>query len=166
MRFYEAVTQFFISICSESPLLLLFDDMQSADQSSLDLMEYFLRSASNLRVLTTCCYRSEDFQPDSPLYRSLMKLNRQRLLETIQVRNLNKEETIELIKRTFGEQTITSEFADLIYGRTGGNPFFVEEVLRSLVEDGTIFRTESDGIGSQFKKSSYQKASSQYSSQD
>jgi len=143
IRFYEAVTQFFISICSESPLLLLFDDMQSADQSSLDLLEYFLRSTSNLRVLTTCCYRSEDVQPDSPLYRSLMKLNRQRLLETIQVKNLSTEETIELIKRTFGEQTITSEFADIIYGRTGGNPFFVEEVLRSLVEDGTIFRTES-----------------------
>ena len=142
IRFYEAVTQFFISICVESPLVLLFDDMQWADQSSLDLLEYFVRSATNLRVLTVCAYRSEDLQPDSPLYRSLMKLNRQRLLETIQVKNLNKEETIGLIKRTFGEQTITSEFADLIYERTGGNPFFVEEVLRSLVEDGTIFRTE------------------------
>ena len=143
IRFYEAVTQFFISICSESPLLLLFDDMQSADQSSLDLLECFVRSASNLRVLTACCYRSEDVQPDSPLYQSLMKFNRQRLLGTIQVKNLNKEETTELIKQTFGEQTISPEFADLIYGRTGGNPFFVEEVLRSLVEDETIFRTES-----------------------
>ena len=86
IRFYEAVTQFFISICTESPLLLLFDDMQWADQSSLDLLEYFVRSTGNLRVLTACAYRSEDVQPDSPLYRSLMKLNRQRLLETIQVR--------------------------------------------------------------------------------
>ena len=143
IRFYEAVTQFFISICSESPLLLLFDDMQSADQSTLDLLEYFVRSTSTLRVLTACCYRSEDVQPDSPLYQSLMKFNRQRLLETIQVKSLSKEETIELIKQNFGEQTISSEFADLMYQQTGGNPFFVEEVLRSLVEDGTIFRTES-----------------------
>lgn len=142
IRFYEAVTQFFISICSESPLVLLFDDMQSVDQSSLDLFEYFVRSANSLRVLTACCYRSEDAPPDSPLYRSLMKLNRQRLLETIQVRSLSKEETIELIKQTFGEQTTTPEFTDLIYQRTGGNPFFVEEVLRSLVEDGTVYRTE------------------------
>jgi predicted ATPase/class 3 adenylate cyclase len=142
MRFYEAVTQFFISICSESSLLLLFDDIQLVDQPSLDLLEYFVRSAANLHLLTACAYRSDNVQPDSPLYRSLMKLNRQRLLETIQVKNLNQEETVELIKQTFGEQTITSEFADLIYNRTGGNPFFVEEVLRSLVEDGTIFRTE------------------------
>jgi predicted ATPase/class 3 adenylate cyclase len=143
MRFYEAVTQFFISICNESPLLLLFDDMQSVDRSSLELLEYFVRSTSNLRALTACCYRSEDVEPDSPLCQSLMKLNRQRLLETIQVRNLSKEETIELIKQTFGEQTVSPEFSDLIHERTGGNPFFVEEVLRSLVEDGTILRTES-----------------------
>ena len=143
IRFYEAVTQFFISICNESSLLLLLDDMQSADQSSLDLLEYLVRSTSNLRILTACSYRSEDVQPDSPLYKSLMKFNRQRLLETIQVRSLSKEETIELIKQNFGEQTVSSEFADLMYQQTGGNPFFVEEVLRSLVEDGTIFRTES-----------------------
>ena len=143
IRFYEAVTQFFISICTESSLLLLFDDMHLVDQSSLELLEYFVRSTSNLRVLTICSYRVEDVQADSPLYRTLMKLNKQRLLETIQVKNLSKEETAELIKQTFGETTISSEFADLIYNRTGGNPFFVEEVLRSLVEDGTIFRTES-----------------------
>jgi class 3 adenylate cyclase/tetratricopeptide (TPR) repeat protein len=142
VRLYEAVTQFFISICTESPLLMLFDDMQWADQSSLDLLEYFVRSTSNHRVLTACAYRPEDVQPNSPLHPSLMKFNRQRLLETIQVRNLGKEETVELIKQMFGEQTITPEFADLIYERTGGNPFFVEEVLRSLVEDGTVFRTE------------------------
>ena len=143
MRFYEAVTQFFISACTESPLVLLFDDMQSVDQSSLELLEYFVRSASNLRVLTACSYRSEDVEPDSPLYKSLMKFNRQRLLESVTVKNLNKEETLELIKQTFGEQTVSPEFSGLIHERTGGNPFFVEEVLRSLVEDGTIFRTES-----------------------
>ncbi len=142
IRLYEAVTQFFISICNESPVLLLFDDMQWADLPSLELLEYFVRSTGSLRVLTACSYRSEDVQSDSPLYQSLMKFNRQRLLETIQVKNLDKEETTELIKQTFGEQTISSEFADLIHHRTGGNPFFVEEVLRSLVEDGTIFRTE------------------------
>jgi class 3 adenylate cyclase len=142
IRLYEAVTQFFISICTESPLLLLFDDMQWAEESSLELLEYFVRSTINLRVLTACAYRSEDVRPDSPLSPSLMKFNRQRLLETVQVRSLSKEETVELIKQTFGEQTVSPEFADLIYGRTGGNPFFVEEVLRSLVEDGTVFRTE------------------------
>ncbi len=142
LRFYGTVTQFFISICSQTPLLLLLDDMQWADQSSTDLLEYFVRIASGLRVLTVCSCKTEDMQPDSPIYRTLMKLNKQRLLETIQVKNLNKEETSDLIKQSFGEQTVSSEFAELIHQRTGGNPFFAEEVLRSLVEEGAVFRTE------------------------
>ena len=142
LRFYEAVTQFFLAICKESPLLLMFDDLQYVDQPSLDLLEYFVRSTSNQRILTVCSYRTEDVPSNSPLRQTMMKFNKQRLLDTVPVRNLNKEEAIELIKQTFGEQAISPEFADLVYTHTGGNPFFLEEVLRSLVEDGTIFRTE------------------------
>ena len=98
--------------------------------------------SSNRRVLTLVGYRTEDVYPDSPLSKTLMRLNRERLLETVPLKNLTQEETIELIKQTFGEQSVSPEFADLIYRRTGGNPFFIEEVLRSLVGDGTIFRTE------------------------
>lgn len=142
IRLFEAATQFFISLLKKAPLLLLFDDMHSTDASSLELLEYFIRSTSNLRQLTICSYRGESVQSDSPLYQTLMKFNKQRLLETIPVNNLSKEETTELIKQTFGEHTISPEFADLIYHRTGGNPFFVEEVLRSLVDEGTLYRTE------------------------
>jgi class 3 adenylate cyclase/tetratricopeptide (TPR) repeat protein len=143
MRFYEAITQFFITICKDAPLLLLFDDMEYADQSSLDLLEYFVRRSSNLRVLTVCSLPAEhELKPSSPLEQTLMKFNKQRLLESVTVKNLNSDETTNLIKQTFGEQTVSTDFADLVYQRTGGNPFFVEEVLRSLVEDGTIFRTE------------------------
>ena len=143
MRFYEAITQFFITICKDAPLLLLFDDMEYVDRSSLDLLEYFVRSSSNLRILTVCSVPAEHgLESSNPLEQTLMKFNKQRLLETVTVRNLSKEDTTNLIKHAFGEQTVSLEFADLIYQRTGGNPFFVEEVLRSLVEDGTIFRTE------------------------
>ncbi len=142
IRFYEAVIQFFVAICQDAPLLILFDDVQHADQASLDLLEYYVRSTANLPVLTVCSCPSEEFDQKNPLYLTFMKFNKQRLLETISVKNLNKEETTDLIKRIFDEKTVTPEFADLIFNRTGGNPFFVEEVLRSLVEDGTIFRTE------------------------
>jgi predicted ATPase/class 3 adenylate cyclase len=143
MRFYESITQFCITICKDAPLLLLFDDMEYVDRSSLDLLEYFVRSSSNLRILTVCCVPAEHgLESNNQLEQTLMKFNKQRLLESVTVKNLSKEDTTILIKHAFGEQTVSLEFADLIYQRTGGNPFFIEEVLRSLVEDGTIFRTE------------------------
>jgi tetratricopeptide (TPR) repeat protein len=142
-QFYEAVTQFFIAISREAPLLLLLDDMEYVDQPSAELWEYLVRSTSNLQILTVCSTPPEaEIESKSQLEQVLMKFNKERLLETIPVRGLSKDETTTFVRQTFGEQTISPEFADLIYQRTGGNPFFVEEVLRSLVADGTIFRVE------------------------
>jgi predicted ATPase len=142
IRLFESITHFFISVSKESPLLILLDDLQWADQASLDLLEYFVRSTGNLRVLVVCTYRSEDAGPDTPLHKILTKLNRDRLLEAFPVKNLGEDDTARLIEQVFGEKQISLDFADLIQKTTGGNPFFVEEVLRSLVEDGTVFRTE------------------------
>jgi len=142
IRLFESITHFLTSISKETPLLLLFDDLQWADQASLDLLEYFVRSTGNLRVLVVCTYRTEDAGPDTPIHKMLAKLNRDRLLESLPVKSLRQEDTVELIDRIFGEKQVSTEFTDIIHKTTGGNPFFVEEVLRSLVEDGTIFRTE------------------------
>ena len=142
-QFYEAVTQFFIAIIKTAPLLLLFEDTQYLDQPSSELWEYVVRRTSNLPTLSVCATPPErEIDPASQLEQVLTAFNRERLLETIPLKGLDKDETTELIKQTFGEKTITPEFADLIYQHTGGNPFFVEEVLRSLVADGTLFRTE------------------------
>ena len=142
IRLFESISHFLISISMETPLLLLFDDLQWADQASLDLLEYFVRSTGNLRVLVGCSYRTEDIGPDSPLQKMLAKLNRDRLLESLPVKSLRQEDTVRLIEQIFGEKQASMEFTDLINKTTGGNPFFIEEILRSLVEDGTIFRTE------------------------
>ena len=142
IRLFESITHFLISVSKESPLLILLDDLQWADQASLDLLEYFVRSTGNLRVLVVCTYRTEDAGPDTPLHKMLTKLNRDRLLEALPVKNLGEQDTGRLIEQVFGEKQTSIDFADLIQKTTGGNPFFVEEVLRSLVEDGTIFRTE------------------------
>ncbi len=142
IRLYDAMTQFLISISKQTPLLLLVEDMQYIDQASLSLLEYFVRSSNKQRLMTVCCYRSEDIDANSPLYETRLNLNKERLLESINVRNLNEEQTTDLMREVFGEKQITNEFSELIYHRTRGNPFFVEEVLRALVEDGIIFRTE------------------------
>jgi tetratricopeptide (TPR) repeat protein/KaiC/GvpD/RAD55 family RecA-like ATPase/energy-coupling factor transporter ATP-binding protein EcfA2 len=142
IRLFETITQFLIAVSKERPLLVLLDDMEWADQASIDLLEYFVRSTGNLQVLTICGYRAEELEPDNALEKSLMKLNRERLLENISLRNLTLDETAKLVTEIFGESSVSVELMNLIHQRTGGNPFFVEEVLRSMVEDGTIYRSE------------------------
>jgi len=140
-QFYEAIAQFFITIAQQTPILILLDDMENADAPSAELLEYLARRTSDLRILTVCS-TIPGADANSPLEQKLLRLNKERLMENVRVLLLDKEGTTSLIKETFGEQTVTPEFADLIHQRTKGNPFFIEEILRSLVDDGTLFRTE------------------------
>ena len=140
-RFYEGLIHFFQAICNNAPLILIFDDMQYADQPTLDLMEYFVRNV-NLHALIVCGIASE-LEANTPIDQTLMRLNQRRLLETVSLKGLSKDETARMITDIFDEKIAASEFIDLLYQRTAGNPFFIEEVTRSLAQDGTIIRTES-----------------------
>ena len=142
IRLFETITQFLIAVSKERPLLVLLDDMEWADQASIDLLEYFVRSTGNLRILTICGYRTEEIEADAPLDKSLMRLNRERVLENISLKNLTVDQTAKLVTEIFGESSVSVELVNLIHHRTGGNPFFVEEVLRSLVDNGTIYLSE------------------------
>jgi len=141
-RFFEGISQFFVNVSREAPLLLLFDDLQWADPPSIRLLEFVLRTVPENRwLLLATCLEAED-DSESPLTEGLRYLRKNRLLTVVPVRRLDQGAVGEMIQRTFQEPEATSEeFARLVHDRTGGNPFFVEEVLRSLVEVGAIYRT-------------------------
>jgi len=141
-RFFEGVCQFFINVSREAPLFLLFDDLQWADPPSIRLLEFVLRTVpENRLLLLATCQEAED-DAESPLTEGLRYLRKNRLLTVVPVRRLDRGAVGEMIQRTFQEpEAISDEFARLVHDRTGGNPFFVEEVLRSLVEVGAIYRT-------------------------
>ena len=141
-RFFEGVCQFFVNVSREAPLFLLFDDLQWADPPSIRLLEFVLRTVpENRLLLLATCLEAED-DSESPLTEGLRYLRKNRLLTVVPVRRLDRGAVGEMIQKTFQEpEAISDEFARLVHDRTGGNPFFVEEVLRSLVEVGAIYRT-------------------------
>ncbi len=146
-RFYDGVIQFFANLAKESPLILLFDDLQWADLPSLRLFEFALRSVQNhpMLIVATCHEPEEgsDAEGSAALLPEMLRyLRKNRLLTAVPVPRLDRGAVAEMIERTFGGGEVSEEFRALVHDRTGGNPFFVEEVLRSLVEDGSIYRTE------------------------
>jgi class 3 adenylate cyclase/tetratricopeptide (TPR) repeat protein len=144
-RFYEGVTQFFLNVAKEDPLLLLFDDLQWADPASLRLLQYAAQSVSDHRLLLLGTYQAPGADPASPLEEVVRDLRKNRLLTTVSVPRMDRGSVGTMIEKTFGEIEVSEEFRALVHERTGGNPFFVEEVLRSLVEEGAIYRTEAAG---------------------
>ncbi len=141
-RFYEGVAQFFVDLSRDAPLVLLIDDLQWADASSLSLLEFTIRRASGHRLLLLATCQDPEATGSSQLADMLRYLRKNGALSILEVHRLDPMAVGVMIQRMFNEpERTTQEFQALVHERTGGNPFFVEEVLRSLVEDGSIYRT-------------------------
>jgi class 3 adenylate cyclase/tetratricopeptide (TPR) repeat protein len=139
-RLFRAVTAFLGAISEIIPAALLFDDLHWADGSSVDLLQHLARHTRSSRILLLGTYRDVDVQRHHPLSRALRDLSREHLLERIQLHRLEQGETAALIAATMGEAEVAPALAWLVYQGTNGNPFFVDEVLRALVDRGDLYR--------------------------
>jgi tetratricopeptide (TPR) repeat protein/KaiC/GvpD/RAD55 family RecA-like ATPase len=141
-RLFEAVSQFITNISKEAPLLVILDDLQWTDESSLLLLHYLARGAYKESLILLGAYRDTDVDERHPLKPVLAELNRERLLQSVQLKRMSFDDVSEMIKRILEQDDIPREFCELIYERTRGNPFFVEEVIKSLKEEGVVYRED------------------------
>jgi tetratricopeptide (TPR) repeat protein/KaiC/GvpD/RAD55 family RecA-like ATPase len=141
-RLFEAVSQFITNISQETPLLVILDDLQWADPSSLLLLHYLARGVQKTPLLLLGAYRSTDIDAKHPLTPVLTELNRERLPESVQLKRMSLSDASEMIKSILEQEDVPEEFCKLVYEKTKGNPFFAEEVVKSLKEDEVIFRED------------------------
>jgi tetratricopeptide (TPR) repeat protein/KaiC/GvpD/RAD55 family RecA-like ATPase len=139
-RLFEAVSQFITNISKENPLLVVLDDLQWTDPSSLLLLHYLARSVQKAPLFLLGAYRSTDIDAKHPLTQVLTELNRERLPESIQLKRMSPNDISQMIKNILEQKDFPEEFCKLVYEKTRGNPFFVEEVVKSLKEEGVIHR--------------------------
>lgn len=141
-RLFEAVSQFITNISREAPLLVVLDDLQWTDPSSLLLLHYMARGVQRTPLLLLGAYRSTDIDAKHPLSPVLTELNRERLPQSIQLKRMSLSDVSEMIKSILEQDDVPAEFCKLVYEKTRGNPFFAEEVVRSLKEEEVIYREE------------------------
>jgi class 3 adenylate cyclase/tetratricopeptide (TPR) repeat protein len=128
----------------DGPLLLFVDDAHWADPGTLFLLRHLARRGratlrrANLPLLLVMTYREVELDEARALHEVLLDLNRERLAARIKLARLSKQQTRDLLAVMFAEE-ITPEFLDGIYRETEGNPFFVEEVCKALVESGKLY---------------------------
>jgi tetratricopeptide (TPR) repeat protein/KaiC/GvpD/RAD55 family RecA-like ATPase len=141
-RLFEAVSQFITNISRETPLLVVLDDLQWTDPSSLLLLHYLARDVQKSPLLLLGAYRSTDIDSKHPLTPVLAELKRERLPQSVSLKRMSLEDTSEMIRQILEQDDIPPEFCRLVYDKTRGNPFFVEEVIESLKEEGVVYREE------------------------
>ena len=129
-RLFDAVDA---ALSDRTPLLLVIDDLHWADRGTLLLAGFVLRSARPGPLQLVGTYRDTELGRRSPLTGALADLQRDGALDRIGLRGLRAEDVATLARSVLG----TADVATRVHARTGGNAFFVEEVLRGLAEAGT-----------------------------
>ncbi len=145
LRLFESVTGFVRNASAASPLVLFLDDIHWADKPSLLLLQYLARGTRSDRVLIVGAYRDVELDRAHPLSEIVAGLRHERLYQRVLLRGLPAQEVHAMIaaigqQAGTAEQEVSDEFGEAIYRETEGNPFFIEEVLRHLVEEGKLYR--------------------------
>jgi len=143
LRLYESVRAFLSALTRRQPLVVLLDDLHWADGGTLQLLRHVARGLRAERMLVVGTYRDVEVDRAHPLSTVLAEMNRERLFRRVLVRGLTPEHVAAMIQATFQTRNpVSDEMRSLIYRETEGNPFFVEEVLKHLVETGAIYRAD------------------------
>lgn len=132
-RLYEAVARLLGEAAAERGLLLALDDLHAADPDSLLLLRYLGTAFARTRVLVLAT--SRPYAPDSALTAAAAELARTPGFLRIDLSGLDSRDVAALVRRRTGVEPTTSAVATLLR-RTGGNPFFLTELLTEPVRRG------------------------------
>jgi len=132
-RFFEGLRQVIQSLCgTQSPGVLFLDDIQWADEASLDLLGYLVRRLPGCPLLVLATWREEDLRAGYRLRSMLAGSQRSGYGELIQLGRLQLPEIEKLVQAAFSEKSRVSPAINRrIYEESEGLPFFIVEYLAS-----------------------------------
>lgn len=132
---FSNVANLINDLCSEQPILLFIDDIHWIDASSCHLLHYIARNTKNSPFLLIATCRPEDVKDNSELMKTIREMSRERLIERFPLGRLGENHVREIISRMLGTKDVPDTFWKRVYEETKGNPFYVEELMHSLIED-------------------------------
>ncbi len=145
-RLFEACAGWIVDATRAAAVgcVLVVDDLHWATKPTLQLLQHVVRSVADdgARLLVLATYRDTDLTRTHPLAASIADLRRLPGVDRLPVDNLSAGEVVDLIAAAAGHDLDenTLRLSDAVYAETEGNPFFVGEVLRHLVETGGVKR--------------------------
>ncbi|MEW6685697.1 MAG: adenylate/guanylate cyclase domain-containing protein [Candidatus Edwardsbacteria bacterium] len=140
LAIFCAVRDLFVALSQLRPVIFAFEDWHWADISSVELFEFLLNFVDKSQILLLAVMRPEK---DSPGWNALETAKKQmgNLAEEIALRPLEKDDTDQLVNNLI--TGIPEQLQTIILTKSEGNPFFVEEIIRSLIDsDILIFKDE------------------------
>ena len=138
---FSQFLEYFKRATANVTLVVHFDDLHWADDSTLLLLEFLAPHLREMRLLFLGTYRDVELEVGRPFAKSLERLTRQRLADRISLRRMPQADVAELLAQ-LGPPDPPQALVDAIHAGTEGNPFFIEEVFRHLRDEGRLLDGE------------------------
>jgi predicted ATPase len=122
---------------SSRPTVLVFDDMHWSDATSIELLRQLLPLTEEIPLVLICALRTERQSPAWQIKTTADEEFHHRYTE-ISLHPLSEAESNELLNRLLAIADLPDRLRASILEKSGGNPFFIEEVVRSLIESGAV----------------------------
>ena len=136
---HESFAMLFADLARSKPLVLAVDDVHFADPATLELLPYLARRLRDDPVLIVLTHRADELHRLHALRSVLAELERSPRTTVVRLRPLDSAQTSDMVQATLGlSHPPTSEFRRALDEVCEGNPFFIEEVLKTLAERGDL----------------------------
>lgn len=134
---FQSIESYFEAAAKETPVVLMLEDLHWADASSLEVLEQLLSITDRAPMMILGLMRIEDQHGSWDLKMHAQTNYRHRYRE-LQLAALYAQESRDLLSKVLGEGIEDSKVADLVLAKAEGNPLYLEELLRHLLERNLI----------------------------
>jgi DNA-binding SARP family transcriptional activator len=143
-RLFAAVVEVLAALSADRTVVLVLDDLQWADQGSLQLLRHLVSSDRPMHLVVLATFRDSELVASDPLVETLGALRRATGVERIELPGFDPSEVVAVLEAIAGQAMDERgvSLAHAIHAETDGNPFFVGEVLRHLFETGALHRDD------------------------
>jgi class 3 adenylate cyclase/tetratricopeptide (TPR) repeat protein len=141
---YRASRRFFQRLAEQQPLVLLFDDLHWMDASSAGLLEHLLTLVERVPIVLCCLSRPD---PETPASRLLEIIEEQYMNRLIKIKlvPLSQNASRHLVQNLLEIDGLPEQTRQMILDKADGNPFYLEEIVRDLIENGALAQEASTG---------------------
>lgn len=140
-RLFDSICAFLRNAATRRPLAILLDDLHVADESSLLLLQFLSRDMRDVPMLVLGTYRDDEVGREHPLYDTIATARRETSYGRIRLHGLGPEEVREMLESISErplERPAETALVQIVHRETEGNPYFIEEVVRHLLETGAL----------------------------
>ena len=141
-KVFEATCDFLKQSAAQQPLVLVFEDLHWIDPTSLELLERVLAITDHVPLMVVAVFRPWRQEP-SWRFHEIATRDYSHHYTPIRLEPLDRDDSRQLVANLLHVEDLPEKVRGLILTKSEGNPFFVEEVIRSLLDSGLVVRRNS-----------------------